>query len=235
MQARSYDELMLARASGKLAGVLAVEGGHAIENNIAKLKEYYTRGARYFTITWNNSTPWAVSAADARTSTVGLSEFGRQVIRTMDTLGMIIDVSHTGIKTIQDILATTRNPIIASHSGARALRNHTRNLTDAQIDSIGNRGGVIGVVFYPTFLSSTGSATIQTVIAHIDYIKNRVGVDHVAIGSDFDGIESVPVGLEDVSRMPNLTAALLAHGYTIPEVHKILGGNYLRVFQQVCH
>jgi membrane dipeptidase len=226
---------MLVHASGKLAGVLAVEGGHAIENDIAKLKEFYARGARYFTITWNNPVPWAMSAADGRTSTVGLSEFGRQVIRTMDTLGMIIDVSHTGIKTIQDILATTRNPIIASHSGARALRNHPRNLTDAQIDSIGNRGGVIGVVFYPTFLSSTGTATIQTVINHIDYIKNRVGVDHVAIGSDFDGIETVPVGLEDVSRMPNLTAALLAHGYTIPEVHKILGGNYLRVFQQVCH
>jgi membrane dipeptidase len=235
MQARSYDELMLAHATGKMAGVLAVEGGHAIENNIAKLREFYARGARYFTITWNNSIPWAVSAADARSTTVGLSDFGRQVIRTMDTLGMIVDVSHVGIRTIQDILETTRNPIIASHSGARALRNHTRNLTDAQIDSIAARGGVIGVVFYPTFISSTGAATIQTVINHIDYIKNRVGVDHVAIGSDFDGIETVPVGLEDVSRLPNLTAALLVHGYTIPEVHKILGGNYLRVFKQVCH
>jgi membrane dipeptidase len=198
------------------------------------LKTYYELGARYMTITWNNSTAWAVSAQDARSSTVGLSSFGREVIRTMDSLGMIIDVSHTGIKTIWDILATSRNPIIASHSGVRALNNHYRNLSDAQIDSIAGRGGVIGIVFYPPFLSSHGGVDIETVIRHIDYIKNRVGVDYVALGSDFDGIESVPIGLEDVSKFPNLTVALLHHGYTIPEVQKILGGNYLRVFRQVC-
>ena len=147
---------------------------------------------------------------------------------------MIIDVSHTGIKTIWDILATTTNPIIASHSGVRALNNHSRNLTDVQIDSIAARGGVIGVVFYPTFLSSQRIATIDTVLKHIDYIKNRVGIDYIAIGSDYDGIETVPVGLEDVSKMPNLTAALLRRGYSIEDVHKILGGNFLRVFKQVC-
>jgi membrane dipeptidase len=147
---------------------------------------------------------------------------------------MIIDVAHTGIKTISDILATTKNPIVATHSGVRALNNHYRNLTDAQIDSIAGRGGVIGVVFYPPFLSSKGSATIDTVIKHIDYIKNRVGIDYVAIGSDFDGIGSVPVGLEDVSKLPNLTAALLKRGYSIADVRKILGENYLRVFRQVC-
>ena len=233
-QARNYDEAIQVRADGRLAGVLAVEGGHAIENDIAKLKTFYDLGARYLTITWNNSLPWAVSASDARSSTVGLSDFGRRVIRTMDTLGMIIDVSHTGIKTIWDILATTTNPIIASHSGVRALNNHSRNLTDVQIDSIAARGGVIGVVFYPTFLSSQRIATIDTVLKHIDYIKNRVGIDYIAIGSDYDGIETVPVGLEDVSKMPNLTAALLRRGYSIEDVHKILGGNFLRVFKQVC-
>lgn len=234
VQARSYDELVLANASGKLAGVLAVEGGHAIENSLEKLRTFYSLGARYFTITWNNSTAWAVSAADARTSTVGLSEFGKQVVRTADSLGMIIDVAHTGIKTIWDILATTKNPVIDSHAGVRALNNNTRNLTDAQIDSIARRGGVIGVVFYPPFLSSKGGVNIDTVIKHIDYIKNRVGIDYVAIGSDWDGIGSTPVGLEDVSKLPNLTAALLRHGYSIPDVMKILGGNYLRVFRQVC-
>lgn len=233
-QARSYDELMQANASGKFAGVLAVEGGHSIENSLDKLKSIYALGARYLTITWNNSTSWAVAAADSRTSTVGLSDFGRQVIRTMDSLGIIIDVAHTGIKTIWDILATTKNPIIDSHAGVRALNNNTRNLTDAQIDSIAKRGGVIGVVFYPSFLSSRGIATIDTVIKHIDYIKNRVGIDYVAIGSDWDGIESTPVGLEDVSKLPNLTTALLRHGYSIPDVMKILGGNYLRVFKQIC-
>jgi membrane dipeptidase len=233
-QARTSEEILEANAAGKLAGVLAVEGGHAIENDLAKLRTFYEKGARYLTITWNNSLPWAVSAADARSTTVGLSDFGRQVIRTMDSLGMIIDVAHTGIKTIWDILATTKNPIVATHSGVRALNNHTRNLTDAQIDSIAKRGGVIGVVFYPPFLSPRASATIDTVIRHIDYIKNRVGIDYVAIGSDFDGIESVPVGLEDVAKLPNLTAALLKRGYSIADVRKILGENYLRVFRQIC-
>jgi membrane dipeptidase len=147
---------------------------------------------------------------------------------------MLIDIAHTGIKTIWDILATTKNPIIDTHAGVRALNNNSRNLNDAQIDSIANRGGVIGVVFYPSFLSPKGKATIDTVIRHIDYIKNRVGIDYVALGSDWDGIESTPVGLEDVSKLPNLTAALLRHGYSIPDVMKILGGNYLRVFKQVC-
>ncbi len=233
-QARTSDEILQVNAAGKLAGVLAVEGGHAIENDLAKLRTFYDQGARYLTITWNNSTDWAVSAADARSTTVGLSDFGRQVIRTMDSLGMIIDVAHTGIKTILDILATTKNPIVATHSGVRALNNHYRNLTDAQIDSIAGRGGVIGVVFYPPFLSSKSSATIDTVIKHIDYIKNRVGIDYVAIGSDYDGIGSVPAGLEDVSKLPNLTAALLRRGYSVADVRKILGENYLRVFRQVC-
>jgi membrane dipeptidase len=233
-QARSYAELMEAHASGKFAGVLAVEGGHAIENSLDKLKAFYNLGARYLTITWNNSTAWAVAAKDNRSTTTGLSEFGRQVIRTMDSLGMLIDVAHTGIKTITDILATTKNPIIDSHAGVRALNNHYRNLTDTQIDSIAHRGGVIGVVFYPTFLSASNTSTIDTVIKHIDYIKNRVGVDYVAIGSDWDGIEKTPVGLEDVSKLPNLTAALLRHGYSAADVIKILGGNYLRVFKKVC-
>ncbi len=233
VQARTYDELMQANARGKFAGVLAVEGGHAIENDIQKLRNLYMLGARYLTITWNNSTSWAVAASDSRTSTVGLSAFGRDVIRTMDSLGMIIDVAHTGIKTIWDILETTRNPIVDTHAGVRALNNQSRNLTDAQIDSIAARGGVIGVVFYPTFLSSKKIATIDTVIKHIDYIRNRVGVDYVAIGSDWDGIESTPVGLEDVSTLPNLTAALLRHGYSAQDVIKILGGNYLRVFKRI--
>jgi membrane dipeptidase len=233
-QARSYAELMEANASGKFAGVLAVEGGHAIENSIDKLKNFYGLGARYLTITWNNSTSWAVAAKDNRSATTGLSDFGRQVVRTMDSLGMLVDVAHTGIKTIWDILATTKNPIIDSHAGARALNNHYRNLSDAQIDSIAHRGGVIGVVFYPTFLSASGNAAIDTVIKHIDYIKNRVGIDYVAIGSDWDGIEKTPVGLEDVSKLPNLTAALLRHGYSAADVIKILGGNFLRVFKKVC-
>lgn len=232
-QARTADEADSIAATGRLAGILAVEGGHSIENSLDKLITLYNRGARYLTITWNNSTAWAVAAADPLSQTVGLSPFGFEVIHKMDSLGMIIDVSHVGIKTIEDILATTTNPIIASHSGARGLRNHYRNLLDNQIVAIAQGGGVIGVVFYPPFLSASGTVTIDTVIRHIDYVVNLVGVDHVAIGSDFDGIETTPVGLEDVSRFPKLTAALLRHGYTREEVRKILGKNFMRVFREV--
>jgi len=168
--------------------------------------------------------------------TKGLSDFGKQVIRTMDSLGVIIDVSHTGIKTIDDILAVTKNPIIASHSGVRALRDHYRNLSDDQIIKIANTGGVIGVVFYTAFLSSANSSsvTVQNVIQHIDYIKNLVGIDYIAIGADYDGGITAPVGLNDVSKMPALTLALLQHGYTPSDVRKILGENYMRVFKEVC-
>ncbi|MBU2583790.1 MAG: membrane dipeptidase, partial [Bacteroidetes bacterium] len=184
-QARNSLEIDSLLGSERVIGILAVEGGHAIENSIDKLKEFYTKGARYMTITWNNSTSWATAAADAQALTKGLSEFGRQVIKSMDSLGIIIDISHVGKKTIEDILTVTTNPIIASHSGVRALRNHSRNLYDDQIIAIANSGGVIGVVFYPSFLTTDSTATIETVIKHIDYIKNLVGINHIALGSDF--------------------------------------------------
>jgi membrane dipeptidase len=232
--ALSPEEALSIVDHGKIAGVLCVEGGHTIENSIEKLYNLYDLGMRYLTITWNNSTEWAVASSDPLSATVGLSDFGRQVIRALDSLGVVIDISHTGIKTIEDILEVTINPIIASHSGVRALRNHHRNLYDEQIIAIANSGGVIGVVFYPSFLSSISqSVTINTVVQHIDYIVGLVGIDHVAIGSDFDGIESTPSGLEDVSKFPALTQRLLQVGYTHEDVYKILGGNILRVFNQV--
>lgn len=234
-QALTLSGALAINADGKIAGIMAVEGGHAIQNNIDNLLNLYNAGMRYMTITWNNSTDWAVSAQDYRSETVGLSDFGKTVIKTLDSLGVIIDVSHTGIKTIKDILEITKNPIIASHSGVRALRNHYRNLYDDQIISIANTGGVIGVVFYPHFLAYSGTpVTINTVIAHIDYIVNLVGIDYVAIGSDFDGIEITPIGLEDTSKFPDLTLALLKHNYSRSDVEKILGGNFIRVFQEVC-
>ncbi|MBL1213110.1 MAG: T9SS type A sorting domain-containing protein [Ignavibacteriae bacterium] len=235
-QARTLAQAETINESGKIAAVLAVEGGHTIENSIDKLIDLYNDGMRYMTITWNNSTDWAVSAQDADSTTVGLSDFGREVIRTMDSLGIMIDVSHTGIKTIQDILEETTNPIIASHSGARAIEDHYRNLYDSQIVDIANSGGVVGIVFYPPFLGSPSSSVdINTVISHIDHIVNLVGIEYVAIGSDFDGIGDNTVnGLEDVSKFPALTLALLEHGYTRSEVEKILGGNFKRVFEQVC-
>ena len=234
-QARTASEALAINAQGKIAGVLALEGGHSIENSIDHLIQLYQAGVRYMTITWNNSTDWAISAQDPLSQEMGLSDFGRKAIRTMDSLGIMIDVSHTGIKTIEDILETTRNPIIASHSGARALHDHYRNLYDEQIIAIANTGGLIGVVFYPSFLaSSRTTVNVQTVVDHIEYIANLVGVEHVAVGSDFDGIERTPIGLENASQFPNLTLGLLKRGYSRQEAEQILGGNVLRVFRQVC-
>ena len=234
-QATTMSQALEINSQNKIAAVIGVEGGHHIENSLDKIDTLYNAGMRYLTITWNNSTSWAISAQDSRTLVQGLSNFGRDVIRKLDSLGVIIDVSHVGIRTISDILAVTNNPIIASHSGARAIRDHYRNLYDDQIQAIANGGGVIGIVFYPPFLASPTPAYISDVIAHVDHIVNLVGTDHVAIGSDFDGIgTNVVVGLEDVTKYPDLTLALLQHGYTELEVAKFLGGNFKRVFEQVC-
>lgn len=234
-KARNFAEAQALWQQSKIAAVIGVEGGHHIENSLEKLHWLYDQGMRIMTITWNNSTDWAISAQDeANGISGGLTEFGRQVIRTLDSLGVIIDVSHVGPKTIDDILSITKNPIIASHSGVKALRNHFRNLSDDQIRAIAATGGVIGVIFYPPFLTSNYSASINTVISHIDYIVSLVGIDYVALGSDFDGIERTVSGLENTSKFPALTSALLQHGYTNEQIQQILGGNFLRVFRQVC-
>ncbi len=236
-QARTPAAAEAINQQGKIAAVLAVEGGHHIDNSLDNLFALYESGMRYLTITWNNSTDWAVSAKDEYDGqSGGLSDFGRQVIRTLDSLGVIIDISHVGIQTTADILAVTENPIVATHSGVRALRDHYRNLWDDQIQAIANSGGVIGIVFYPPFLASWGTnVSISHVIQHIDYIVDLVGIDYVALGSDFDGIGTNTVsGLYDVSKFPDLTIALLEHGYTRAEVEKILGKNFQRVFNTVC-
>ena len=195
-QAKNESEVINLNKSGKIAGIIGVEGGHSIQNSINNLKSFYNIGARYLTITWNNSTDWAISNSDNRSKTQGLSEFGKQVIRTMDTLGMLIDIAHTGIKTIEDIFSVTKNPIIDSHCGVYKLRAHTRNLTDDQIKAIAAGGGVMGVVFYPSFIVTSGKAAIDSVIKHIDYIKNLVGVDYIALGSDLTGLKLFLSGLK---------------------------------------
>jgi membrane dipeptidase len=214
--------------------VLCIEGGSIIENSIEKLKEFYSLGARYMTITWNNDLEWAVAAKGANSKKKGLSGIGKKVIETMDSLGMLIDVSHTGIKTIEDILKITKNPIIASHSGAYAINPHFRNLTDEQIIAIAEGGGVIGINFCAWFLSKTRTATVKDIVDHIDYIVDLVGVDHVGLGSDYDGVFSLPKGMENVSKYPLITKTLVERGYSEKDIKKILGGNILRVFKQVC-
>jgi membrane dipeptidase len=275
----SSGELMKAVKHHKLAALSGVEGGHMIEDNLDFLDSFYQRGVRYMTLTWNNSPSWATSAADESkhsfvVTPYGLNDFGIRVVKRMNELGMMIDVSHTGEKTFWDVIKYTTRPIIASHSSVYALCPVYRNLKDDQIKAIAKNGGVIQVNFYSGFIDSNYMPRLQhflklhkaeadslrslkqpeysvldylfiryqtelqalrpplsLLIDHIDYIAKLVGVDYVGLGSDFDGIESSPQGLDGVQDYPKITEALLKRGYSKKDIYKILGGNFLRVFR----
>jgi membrane dipeptidase len=247
----------------KIAAMLGMEGGHMIEDKIENLDKLFTRGVRYMTLTWNNSTSWATSAKDETEKKdslphKGLTDFGKQIVKRMNELGMIVDISHVGEQTFWDAINTSTKPVIASHSGVYNLCPHRRNLKDDQIKAIGKNGGVIHINFYPGFLDSTYEkklvaflalhqtemdsltksgtqpdyAPFSLILDHIDYIVKLIGVDHVGLGSDFDGIEVTPLGLEDVKDFPLITKALLERGYSGKDIKKILGGNFIRVFKQ---
>ncbi len=271
----SPHEILVARALNKFAILLGIEGGHSIENSLALLRLYHRLGVRYMTLTWANSNDWAESSTDLR-SPHGLTHFGRDVIAEMNRLGMIIDVSHSSDQTLADVLETTRAPILATHSCARALTNSPRNLTDDQLRAIAQNNGAVMVNFYSAFIDErylqqwvalkperdlahlelaaeyatraepipfSASNTIdrafaariprpplRSLIDHIDHISRTAGIDHVGIGTDFDGISSLPQGIDSAADLPKITAALHARGYTAEDLHKLLGGNLLRVF-----
>jgi membrane dipeptidase len=275
----SYKELMQAVANHKIASMSGVEGGHMIEDNLDYIDSFYKRGVRYMTLTWNNSTSWSTSAMDESQHTFivtayGLNDFGKLVVRKMNRLGMIVDVSHIGEKTFWDVMSTTTKPVIASHSSVYALCPVFRNLKDDQIKAIAKNNGVIQVNFYSGFLDSTYNgkmdvfikshqaefdsmaltknsgmmagvyfskkykveyeqmrAPFSLLLDHIDYIVKLVGVDYVGLGSDFDGIESAPAGLDGVEDYPKITEGLLKRGYSESDIKKILGGNFLRVLK----
>lgn len=235
--ARHPEHLTFARTAadiheGRVAIFGAVEGGHAIENSLEKLTTLYEHGARYLTLTWINGNDWAGSSSGkGDTRTGGLTAFGRDVIRTMNRLGMLVDVSHASPETVADVLEVSEVPIIASHSSARALNDHDRNLTDDQLRAIAASGGVINVNFYPKFLDARfpEPVPLSRVIDHIEHIAGVTGVDHVGLGSDFDGISAVPVGLEDVTKMPAIADALLDRGWSAVEIAQVLGQNMLRL------
>jgi membrane dipeptidase len=231
----SPDDLLRAVTSGKIAALIGVEGGHALEGRMDMLDTFYTKGVRVLTITWNITNEIGDAQLDNHKPHNGLSAFGVEVIKRMNKLGMIIDVSHADERTLDDILQQSSVPIIASHSNARGLSGHKRNLTDEQIRAIAEKGGVIGVMFWsPALKSSGGDATITDVLDHIDYIVRLVGVDHVAIGSDFDGLlRNPPKGLEDATQFSNLTNGLLERGYALDDVQKIMGENFLRMWIEV--
>ena len=285
MMATSPDDILRAHREHKLAALMGIEGGHSIEDSLALLRQYYDLGVRYMTLTWSNSNGWADSSGDINDASVshtkeGLSEFGKDVVYEMNRLGMMVDISHVSDRTFYRTLIISRAPVIASHSGARALCDAPRNMTDDMLRAVANNGGVVQVNFYSAFVSQAYRNAQQAMqpevdkaeqelkdkakaegkevnyedlskierqyadriprpplsmlIEQIDHIAKVAGVDHVGLGSDFDGVSGqTPEGIDSPADIPKITAALLDRGYSAEDCRKILGGNLLRVFREV--
>ena len=231
--ADSFEDMKKILEAKKVCGLMSIEGGTAIESNLDNINEFFDLGVRYISLTWNNSNNIGTSAQDESKSgrEGSLTEFGFEVVKRMDEVGMLIDVSHLSEGAFWDVIETTKNPIIASHSNCYAIHPHYRNITDEQIKAIANSGGVVMLNFSTGFL---GGSTVDKIIEHIDHIKELVGVDYIGIGSDFDGGINAPVDLSDATQYPVLTKKLVENGYTEEEIRKILGLNFIRVFKQVC-
>jgi membrane dipeptidase len=234
--------------SGKIASLIGMEGGHSIDNSLGALRTFYSLGARYMTLTHNVNLRWADAAAD-KPALGGLSKFGEEVVKEMNRLGMLVDLSHVSPGTMEDALRVSEAPVIFSHSSARALCNVPRNVPDNVLQMVTKNGGVVMVTFVPGFISqevanfdarpeaerkgqTPPKATLSQVADHIDHIRKVAGIDHVGIGGDFDGITQLVEGLEDVSKYPDLTAELLKRGYSDSDIRKINGQNILRVMRQ---
>ena len=284
MMAFSVADIERAHREHKLAALMGIEGGHSIENDVHLLRDYYRLGVRYMTLSWSNTNEWADSSGDVNDPKVqhhnGLTDFGKQVVLEMNRLGMMVDISHVADKTFWDAIATTKAPVIASHSSARALVNAPRNMTDDMLRAVAKNGGVVQVNFYSGFVdeeyrkaveaqAKDQAAAIQTyvdslrtqgkpvnyieidrierewtakiprppfksLIDHIDHIAKVAGVDHVGLGSDFDGVSgATPQGMDSAADLPKITQALLDRGYSADDIKKILGANLLRVFREV--
>jgi membrane dipeptidase len=266
--ALSADDIQRSFKRGRVASLLGMEGGHAIENSLGALRSYYDLGARYMTLTHNVTLDWADAALDS-TRHNGLTEFGREVVREMNRLGMLADLSHVSPATMSDVLDVTEAPVIFSHSSAKALTDHGRNVPDSILARLPKNGGVVMVTFVPAFVSPEvaaweaqakeqenaireavsdtveqnrrleewkamhprPSATLKHVADHIEHVRKVAGSDHVGIGSDFDGIDTVPEGLEDVSKFPELFAELIRRGWSDSDLKKLAGQNVLRALR----
>ncbi len=264
------DDVRRIFAAGKIASLIGVEGGHSIDDSLGVLRQLYRAGARYMTLTHFQNTDWADSATDAPEHH-GLTPFGREVVREMNRLGMLVDLSHVSADVMRQTLETSEAPVIFSHSSARALDDHPRNVPDDVLRRLSDNGGVVMVTFVESFVSEdvrrydadraaekarledlapgdpqavtagleawdaehpAVRATLSQVADHVDHVRRVAGIDHVGIGSDFDGISRGPQGLEDVSTYPALLAELLRRGYSDEDVEKVAGLNLLRVFDR---
>jgi len=219
------------QAAGKVAAIIAIEGGEAVEGDLGVLRMLHKLGVRAIGLTWNQRNDIADGVGEIR-ARGGLTNFGVSLIHEMNRLGIIVDVSHLTKPGFWDVIAESTAPIIASHSNAEAICNHQRNLDDEQIKALAKNGGVMGMNFCPPFVAAE-NATIEDMLNHVDHIVQLVGPDHVGLGSDFDGIGSTPVGLEDASQMINMTRGMVQRGYSDEDIIKILGGNYLRVMKTI--
>jgi membrane dipeptidase len=217
--------------SGKIASILAMEGGHAIENSLGALRAFYAMGVRSLTLTHNGTLDW-VDAANDEHRHGGLTEFGKEVVREMNRLGMLVDLAHTSPDAMNDVLDVSVAPVIWSHADAKGLNDNPRNVPDDVLRRLPANGGVVMVTFVPEFLTSRPQATIADVADHIEHVVEMAGIDHVGIGSDFDGISSTPVGLEDVSTYPKVFAELSRRGWSEEDLAKLAGENVLRVMRQ---
>jgi len=229
--AKCYDDIMNSIGKRKVAALLSIEGADVIEGDLSMLRIFYRLGVRMVGLVHSRRNLIADGVADLRTGG-GLSSFGVEVVEELDRLGIIIDISHLNDEGFWDLIELTTSPIIASHSSCRVICDHPRNLTDQQIIALVDRDSVIGINFAPSFIHPS-YATIERVVDHIDHIVKLVGPEYVGLGSDFDGIASTPVGLEDVSKMPNITRELIKRDYSEGDIRKILGENHLRLIKDV--
>ncbi len=238
--ARTAADIRKAKADQKIAALMGLEGGHAIENSLSALRDFHRLGVRYMTLTHTNTNDWADSAGFSGPAVVrhhGLSPFGERVVAEMQRIGMLVDVSHVSDETFFAVMRVAKAPVIASHSSARAIRNDRRNLSDEMLRALAKNGGVAMVNFWPRYLDPDydkkprPTTKLSVLIDHIEHMVEVAGEDHVGLGSDFDGVDSLPEGMTGIDGLPSITRALLERGHGEARVKKILGGNFLRVLE----
>jgi membrane dipeptidase len=228
--ALTADEAVRIFREGRIASMLGMEGGHAIENSLGALRAFYDLGVRYMTLTHSANIDWADSCCEPPQHG-GLTAFGQEVVREMNRMGMLVDISHVAPETMHDVLDVTEAPVIFSHSNARGLTDHPRNVPDDVLRRMPQNGGVVMLTFVPSFSATGRPAHMADVIRHIEYVRDVAGIDYVGIGGDFDGITQVVVGLEDVSTYPALFAELSRRGWSEGDLRKLAGENVLRAWR----